>query len=189
MTIISTSKFLEFKSAKSPSGHDWYYAKRTNDSNVHDSAVAITVLVKGDDEYSFLLMKTKRPPLYSENKANYCIENPAGLIGDTDSNEDLMDCIKKELLEETGLVADEIFIEQKNACTSAGLTSETLTFVTVIVNEYKVIKQPVSDGGIILERFLVKTSEIRNYLKNIDEKENSIASAAVTGIFYALDRI
>ncbi len=189
MTVISKSKFLEFKSAKSPSGHDWYYAKRTNDTNAHDSAVAITVLVKTGDEYSFLLIKTKRPPLYAENKAKYCIESPAGLIGDIDTNEDLMECTKKELLEEAGLSASKIYIEQKNSCTSAGLSSETLTFVTAIVDDYKIIEEPVSDGGIIVDRFLVKVKEIREYLKNIDEKECSIAAAMTAGIFYALNRI
>ena len=51
MTIIAKTKFLEFKSAKSPSGKDWYYVRRTNDTSSHDSAVVITTLVKKDGEY------------------------------------------------------------------------------------------------------------------------------------------
>ena len=58
MTTVATSKFLEFKSAKSPAGHDWFYAKRTNDASSHDSAVVITTLVKQNDEYNFLFLKT-----------------------------------------------------------------------------------------------------------------------------------
>ena len=61
--LISHSKFLDFKSAKSPAGHDWYYVKRTNDKKTHDSAVVITTLVKKDGEYNFLFLKTKRPHL------------------------------------------------------------------------------------------------------------------------------
>ena len=45
MTIIAKSNYLEFKSAKSPSGKDWYYVRRTNDTPTHDSAVVITTLV------------------------------------------------------------------------------------------------------------------------------------------------
>ena len=91
MTIISKTKFLEFKSAKSPSGKDWYYVRRTNDTNVHDSAVVITTLVKKNNEYNFLLFKTVRPPISAENKAKYCLESAAGLIGDNDSNETMLD--------------------------------------------------------------------------------------------------
>lgn len=191
MTIISSSKFLDFKSAKSPQGHDWYYVKRNNDSSEHDSAVVITTLVKNKqtDEYDFLLMKTKRPPLYAEKKSDFCIESPAGLIGDINENETLEECAKKELLEEAGLSANKIFIEMKNCSTSSGLSSETLSFVTAIVNEYNVISQPVSDGGIIVERFFVPAKNIRQYLFDINNKENSVATATVCGIYFALARI
>ena len=120
MTVVTKSKFLEFKTAKSPAGHDWYYVKRTNDKEKQDSAVVITTLVKKDDEYHFLLIKTKRPPMYSENKATFCIENPAGLIGDINEQETLEECAKKELLEETGLVAEKMYTELINSSTSAG---------------------------------------------------------------------
>ena len=189
MTIVSDSKYLQFKYTKSPSGHDWYYVRRTNDTNIHDSAVAITTLVKINGEYNFLFLKTKRPPLYAENKANFCLESPAGLIGDKDCNESLIQCIKKELLEETGLVANKIFIEQYNSCTSAGLSSETLSFVTVIVDDYHLESTPISDGGIIIDRFFVKASQIREFLTTLDSKEYSVACATTAGIFYALNRI
>ena len=90
------TKYLEFKYAKSPTGNDWYYVKRTNDTNTHDSAVAITTLVKINNNYNFLFIKTKRPPIYGESKAKYCLESPAGLIGDIDKNEKLIDCAKKK---------------------------------------------------------------------------------------------
>ncbi len=189
MSIITKSKFLEFKTAKSPSGHDWFYVRRTNDSQNRDSAVVITTIVKKDNEYNFLFIKTKRPPIYGEGKADFCIESPAGLIGDTDKNEVLQNCITKELMEETGLYASRVYTELKNSSTSAGLSSETLTFVTAIVDNYKVINKPVSDGGIIIERFLVPSKEVRKYLKEIDYKKYSIAAPTICGIFYALERI
>lgn len=189
MTTVATSKFLEFKSAKSPAGHDWFYAKRTNDASSHDSAVVITTLVKQNDEYNFLFLKTRRPPLYAEDKAEFCIESPAGLIGDIDSHETLMECAKKELLEEAGLSADKVFVELVNSSTSAGLSSETLAYITAIVDKYDVIQQPVSDGGIIVERFLVPVQDVRKYFAEIDMKKYSVAAATVCGVFYALVRV
>ena len=188
MTVIAKTKFLEFKSAKSPSGKDWYYVRRTNDTDKHDSAVVITTLVKKDGEYNLLLFKNVRPPLTAENKATFCLESPAGLIGDVDTSETLIECAKKELLEEAGLKADKLYIELTNSAASAGLTSETLSYVTAVVENYNIISQPVSDGGIILERFLIPAKDIKNYFSNV-EKDMSLASATVCGVFYALNRI
>ena len=50
----------------------------------------------------------------------------------------MLDCAKKELLEETGLIADEIYTELVNCSTSAGLSSETLSYVTAFVQDYKI---------------------------------------------------
>lgn len=189
MEIINKTKFLEFKSTKSPSGNDWYYVRRTNDTNEHDSAVAITTLVKINDEYNFLFLKTNRPPLSAEKKAKYCLESPAGLIGDVDCYENLIECTKKELLEETGLSADKIFIELKNCCTSAGLSSETLSFVTAIVENNSIKSEPISDGGIIMDRLFIPISKINSFLNELDKKEYSIAAATICGIYYALNRV
>lgn len=189
MTIIAKSKFLEFKTAKSPQGHEWFYIKRTNDTNTHDSGVVITTLVNKDNEYNFLFLKTKRPPMYAENKAEFCIESPAGLIGDINTEETLEDCAKKELLEETGLYAAKIYKELENSSTSAGLSSETLTYVTAIVEDSRIINEPVSDGGIIIDRFFIPANNIREYLKGVNQKQYAIAAPTVCGIFYALARI
>lgn len=189
MEIITKTKFLEFKSAKSPSNKDWFYVRRTNDTPNKDSAVVITTLVKYNNEYNFLLLKTTRPPLSAENKAKYCLEVPAGLIADNDCNESMIECAKKELLEEAGLITDEIYPELKNSATSAGLSSETLSYVTAIVEKYDIKSKPVSDGGIILDRILIPKSQIYEYLTKINQNEISIAAATVCGIFYALQRL
>ena len=145
-------------------------------------------LINKNDEYHFLLLKTRRPPLYAENKSDFCIESPAGLIADDDCNEKLLDCAKKELLEEAGLKASKIYIELTNSAASAGLTSETLSYITAIVDDYSIISQPVDDGGIIVERFLIPKKDIYNYFSNIPNN-HSLASATVCGVFYALNRI
>jgi len=186
-TLFHT-KFLDLKSANSPSNHEWFYAHRTNDSNAHDSAVVITTLVKIDNEYNFLILKTLRPPIAAENKAKFCLESPAGLIGDIDKNEDLANAAKKELLEETGYVADEIYFEAKNLSSSSGLTSETLSFITAVINDNKISKAPVNDGGVIIERIYIPYGKINDVLNNFSNSEYSISTALLAGIFFAKSR-
>ena len=74
------------------------------------------------------------------------------MIGDIDSDEDTLECAKKELLEEAGIFADQLYLELKNCSTSAGLSSETLSYVSAFVSNYKLIQKPIDDGGIIVER-------------------------------------
>lgn len=189
MTIITKTKFLEFKSAKSPSNHDWYYVRRTNDTNKHDSAVVITTVVNINNKNNFLLLKTKRPPMYNEDKCEFSIESPAGLIGDINKNEDLLECAKKELIEEAGIEEAKLFFEQKNCSTSNGLSSETLSFVSAFCDEKNITKTPQSDGGIIVERFFVETDKINDFIFNLDPKKYSLATATIAGIYFALNRI
>lgn len=189
MTIIAKSKYLEFKSAKSPSNNDWYYVRRTNDTNDHDSAVVITTIVKKENKNFFLLLKTKRPPMYAENKALYSIESPAGLIGDINKDEDLISCANKELKEEAGFSKADIYFEHNNCSTSNGLSSETLSFVTAICNIEDLDSKPVSDGGIIVERFYVEIDKIDEYINNLNTKEYSIATATISGIYFAQKRL
>ncbi len=186
--LLYQTKYLNFKSALSPSNHDWCYVARTNDTKGHDSAVVITTVVKYQNKNSFLFLKTKRPPLYAENKSKYCLESPAGLIGDIDTNETLIECAKKELKEEAGLISDKLFLELTNSSSSSGLTSETLSYTTAFVDDYKAQKA-LSDGGIILDRILVDVNCVYDYFNSLDKKEYSIAAATVCGVFFALERL
>ncbi len=188
MTVNKT-KYLEFKVTNEPLKKDWYYVKRTNDSNSHDSAVAITTIVKLENGYNFLFLKTCRPPIFAENKAKYCLESPAGLIGDENYNEELLECVKKELLEETGYATDKLYLELKNSSTSAGLSSETLTYVTAIVDDNKQISKPIDDNGVIVDRIFVPIKELREFLSSLNDNEYSISSALVCGAYFALCRL
>lgn len=183
------SKYLEFKSASFNNDSKWYYVKRTNDSLNHDSAVVITTVVKVNNEYNFIFLKTKRPPIVSENKSLYSLESPAGLIADENNFETLIDCTKKELLEEAGITADKIFIEITNCPTSGGLTSETISYATAISDSYEIVSNPVSDGGIIQDRILVPVNSFESFIRNIDCQKVSVASSLVTGVYFALTRL
>lgn len=187
--IVNKTKYLEFKVTQEPLKREWHYVKRTNDSNNHDSAVAITTLVKMENGYNFLFLKTCRPPIFAENKAKYCLESPAGLIGDENCNEELLECVKKELLEETGYVTDKLYIELKNSSTSAGLSSETLTYVTAIVEDNKHVSKPIDDNGVIIDRIFVPVQELKSFLSSLNKNEYSISSALICGVYFALYRL
>ncbi|MBR2068836.1 MAG: hypothetical protein IJ877_03645 [Candidatus Gastranaerophilales bacterium] len=189
MTVVNKTKYLEFKCAKSPTNSDWHYVKRTNDKEGHDSAVVITTIVKKPTGYNFLFITTDRPPLKAENKALFCLESPAGLIADEDENEQLLDCVKKELLQETGYKPDKIFVELKNSSTSAGLTSETITYVTAVIENDVIHEKPLDDGGIIKDRFFIPVSKIYSFFNMVDTSKMSIASSTICGVFYALVRV
>ncbi len=78
--------------------------------------------VDGED---VLLVEQYRVPL-----GRYCIELPAGLIGDEDGgeDEDPLGAAKRELLEETGYEARE-WTDLGEFCTSPGLVGESYTLL------------------------------------------------------------
>jgi len=99
----------------------WEYAQRTN-----AKAVVVVVAVTDDNEIVFIEQ-------YREPVGKRCVELPAGLVGDTetditsdtasDGGENFTEAARRELIEETGFVADRItFIAA--ASSSAGLTDE-----------------------------------------------------------------
>ena len=95
----------------------WVYADRPG---VH-AIVAIVAVTNG----ALLLIEQHRPPVDRR-----VIELPAGLVGDTpgDEDEDIAAAARRELLEETGYVADEMTVLTE-AVPSAGLASEVVTLL------------------------------------------------------------
>lgn len=89
--ILYDTKYLQLKSTKSKSGHDWVYAHRPNAKDV------VVILPIINDE-KVLFLKEERPPLQAENIAKYCIGLPAGLVGDERIGESIEDAIKAELI-------------------------------------------------------------------------------------------
>ena len=178
--ILYDTQFLQLKSAKSPGGKDWVYAHRPNADNV----VIIVPLIINGDKKQILFIRELRPPLYAENRSKYNIGLPAGLVGDERKGESTLDAIKAELLEETGLVADKIEIVAEKISSSSGCTSETSTIAIATISNPVPIQEPVSDGGILIERMIIDLDKVPEFLKEEQQKGNSISGQALAGLYY-----
>ena len=129
--------------------------------------VIVPVVEKEDGEYILFLI-TKRPPLISEKRAQYCLEMPAGLVGDINTNEDILSALKRELKEESGYETEDIKIVSRNISSSAGMTSETSTVAIAKIDSGRYFDPPCDDdGGVIAKRKLVKKRKRCKFYKRI----------------------
>ena len=92
----------------------WEFAQRTK-----ATGIVIVVAITPDDEVLFV--RQHRPAVAAD-----VIEFPAGLAGDVDADEELIEAARRELLEETGYDAGRIQ-SMFTGPSSAGLSDETVT--------------------------------------------------------------
>lgn len=99
----------------------WEYVERNA-----VSGIAVIVSVTQDDR--LLLVEQYRPPVRAR-----VIELPAGLAGDVAGHEgeDLADAARRELLEETGYLAESL-LELTGGPPSVGVSSEVVTFFRAV---------------------------------------------------------
>ncbi len=175
--ILYDTKYLQLKSTPSKSGSEWVYAHRPN---AKDGVVIVPII----ENSKILFIVEERPPLIAENIAVHSIAVPAGLVGDEREGESIEDAIRAELLEEAGLMADRIEIKTRRAASSPGCVSETFTIAYAYINEYKIAAEPISDGGIIVDRILVDIKNIPQWLKEQEQKGAALASQTLAALFY-----
>lgn len=175
--ILYDTKFLQLKSTPSKSGKDWVYVHRPNAKDV----VVILPIINNE---KILFLKEERPPLVAEGIAKYSIALPAGLVGDERIGETVEDAIKAELLEEAGLVADKIEIKSRKVASSPGCVSETVTLAIAYINEYNVVSEPVSDGGVIVDRILVDKKDVYNRLRELEANGIALTASTLACLFY-----
>lgn len=93
----------------------WEYAERTN-------AGSAVIIVAVTPENKLLFVEQYRIPVQA-----LTIEMPAGLVGDTDANDTVALAAQRELLEETGWLAESIEVLMMGP-SSAGLSNEQIAF-------------------------------------------------------------
>jgi len=179
--ILYDTKYLQLKSTKSKTGNDWVYAHRPNAKNV----VVILPIIENT---KVLFLIEERPPMIAEGISKYSIGLPAGLVGDENAEETIEDAIKKELLEETGLMADEIEIKTRKLASSPGCVSETAVIAIAKINKYNIVSNPVSDGGVITERVIIDISEIYQWLKECENKGYALTAQTLSALFYLKEK-
>ncbi len=133
-TTLFTGKFL----ALIKQGH-WEYAHR-----VGATGAAIVVAVTPDNK--LLLVEQYRIPVHAQT-----IELPAGITGDEESPDAESDAeaARRELLEETGYLAEEIAALTKGPA-SSGLGSEVVTLFRA-----SGLKRAGAGGGVDKEKIVV----------------------------------
>lgn len=174
--VLCDTKYLQLKSTDSKSGSKWVYAHRPNASNV------VVILPVCKDEILFLI--EERPPLIAEDKGQYCIGLPAGLVGDERKGESIEDAITAELQEEAGLTADRIEIKVKKAASSSGCVSETCVIAIAYIENKMIISKPVDDDGVIVERTWIKKENVLKWLTEKDKAGFVISSSTLGALFY-----
>jgi ADP-ribose pyrophosphatase len=93
----------------------WEYAERTN-------AGSAVIIVAVTPEDKLLFVEQYRIPVQA-----FTIEMPAGLVGDTDANDTVALAAQRELLEETGWLAETVQVLMMGP-SSAGLSNEQIAF-------------------------------------------------------------
>lgn len=174
--VLYNTKYLQLKSTISKSSYEWVYAHRPNANNV------VVILPKTEEEVLFLI--EERPPLQAENKGQFSIAIPAGLVGDERIGETIEDAMKAELREETGLVAENIEIVANNVASSSGCVSETVTIAIAQIKDKTPVFTPQSDGGVIVDRIWIKKENIKEWLKQKESEGFVLTAQTLAALFY-----
>ena len=178
--ILYKTDFLQLKQTNYANGKKWFYAHRHNAKNI----VVIIPVIKKCENTKIVFLTTKRPPLIAEEKAEFCIEFPAGLVGDENEKETVDTAIQKELLEETGLKADKTFICAPLVSSSSGCTSETSVIAISEIYEEKLYQTPVSDNGIIEQIHKIPVCDVDNWLLQKQKEKYAISSQVFAGLYF-----
>ncbi|MFN8576204.1 MAG: NUDIX hydrolase [Candidatus Sericytochromatia bacterium] len=111
---------------------------------------------------------------------NKLIEFPAGLVGDTDSEEKIELAANRELEEETGYKAENMFYLFETPV-SAGLTSEEVSYIWA-----ENIAKVTEGGGVDGENIIVHEVDLKNinsWIKTKQQEGFSIDSKIFTGLY------
>ncbi len=174
--ILYHTNYLDLKATTTSRGSQWVYAHRPNAKDV------VVILPITDDEILFVI--EKRPPIQAEQKGTYTIGLVAGLVGDERINETIEDAIQAELLEEAGLTAERFEIKAKKVASSPGCVSETCIIAKAYIRNKEIVKEPVDDGGIIVERVWVKKNEVHTWLAKKEKEGYVLTAHTLAALFY-----
>jgi ADP-ribose pyrophosphatase len=117
----------------------WEFVRR-------QKASAVVCIVAITSAHEIVLVQQQRIPV-----GRSVIELPAGLVGDEDAEENILDAANRELSEETGFFAGKLSILTIGP-SSAGLTNELVTLIKA-----EDLKRVGLGGGVAGENIIVHT--------------------------------
>lgn len=145
---------------------NWEYVERIGCSS------AVIIIPETIDDCVILVQQNRKPFAFR------VIEFPAGLVGDENTDEEVMDAAYRELREETGYVPIDKKVDYFGSyCTSPGLTNEKVHLVRIKV---KFDKTAVPEEGIRVYKISLK------YLKEWLDNHSITNEISDKVLFYAL---
>ena len=87
-------------------------------------------------------------------------------------------------MEEAGLKAEKITIKAQKVSSSSGCTSETCAIALAYIKDKTIIQEPVTDGGVIVDRIWVKRSEVLNWLRQKEQEGFVLTAQTLAALFY-----
>lgn len=148
----------------------WEYATRAK-------ATGVVAVIALHDDGRIVLVEQHRPPVNHR-----VVELPAGLAGDMDASEPLLEAAKRELEEETGYTAQQ-WKRLSTASSSPGLTDEAITFFLA-----QGLTKSAEGGGVGAESITiheVSLDGLPRWLESIQETDTKVDMKLLAGVFLA----
>ena len=165
--LIHEGKWLHFYKRGT-----WEFVKR-------NKAFAVVAIAALTDDNEVVLIEQERKVLGGRR----VVEMPAGLVGDQDAGDTIIDAARRELIEECGYDAKEIEVMGCGP-SSAGLTDELITTVRA-----RGLSKAGAGGGVDgedIETILVPLNEVRRYLAKREAAGDLVDPKVYAGLFFLI---
>ena len=171
----SEGKFLTTKSYKCKLNNGQTITREKVLKNGSDGSASIILPITEDNK----VILAVEPRVFTKRTVDVGL--PAGYI---EPGEDAVVAAKRELLEETGLLCYDFKIVSKNVASSSGLSSEVCTITFAYIDNDTVYKEPMSDGGVIIDRIKVPIKDVKRWLIREQKKGAILSSQTLASLFY-----
>ena len=72
----------------------------------------------------------------------------------------------------------------RKIASSPGCVSETVTIAIAYIDNYEIKVKTVSDGGVIVDRILVKRNDVYTWLRNKENEGYAMTASTLAALYY-----